>query len=89
MRLPRQRAFVDGDCLWLDTLYRADSRVDTDSCRFQFFMRFLGRFRVYLGRVEKVIGLLLVIAGILFLSGQMQNFSFLLLETFPALGRLG
>lgn len=53
------------------------------------FMRFLGRFRVHLGKVEKIIGILLVIAGILFLSGQMQNISYWLLETFPALGKLG
>lgn len=53
------------------------------------FMRFLSRFRIHLGKVEKIIGLLLVIAGILFLSGQMQGFSYWLLETFPVLGKLG
>lgn len=53
------------------------------------FMRFLGRFRFHLGKVEKVIGSLLVVAGILFLTGGMQSFSFWLLETFPGLGRLG
>lgn len=53
------------------------------------FMRFLARFRVHLGKVEKVMGGLLVAAGLLFLTGGMQSFSFCLLETFPALGRLG
>ncbi|MBV2144372.1 cytochrome c biogenesis CcdA family protein [Falsochrobactrum sp. TDYN1] len=53
------------------------------------FMRFLSRFRVHLGKVEKGMGVLLVIAGVLFLTGGMQSFSFWLLETFPALGRLG
>ncbi|MBB2970768.1 cytochrome c-type biogenesis protein [Mesorhizobium sp. RMAD-H1] len=53
------------------------------------FMRFLARFRVHLGKVEKVMGGLLVAAGLLFLTGGMQSFSFWLLETFPALGRLG
>ncbi len=53
------------------------------------FMRFLGRFRVHLGRVEKIMGALLVVAGLLFLTGGMQAISFWLLETFPALGRLG
>ncbi|MDT6941838.1 cytochrome c biogenesis CcdA family protein [Brucella pseudogrignonensis] len=53
------------------------------------FMRFLSRFRVHLGKVEKVMGVLLILAGILFLTGGMQSFSFWLLETFPALGRLG
>ncbi|PRD41380.1 cytochrome C biogenesis protein [Phyllobacterium phragmitis] len=53
------------------------------------FMRFLARFRVHLGKVEKVMGGLLVVAGLLFLTGGMQSFSFWLLETFPALGQLG
>lgn len=53
------------------------------------FMRFLGRFRVHLGRVEKVMGGLLVVAGLLFLTGGIQTASYWLLETFPALGLLG
>ncbi len=53
------------------------------------FMRFLGRFRVHLGRVEKVIGGLLVVAGVLFLTGGVQTASYWLLETFPILGKLG
>ncbi|QDZ02407.1 cytochrome c biogenesis protein CcdA [Nitratireductor mangrovi] len=53
------------------------------------FMRFLARFRVHLGRVEKIMGGLLVIAGILFLTGGIQAASYWLLETFPALGMLG
>jgi cytochrome c-type biogenesis protein len=53
------------------------------------FMRFLARFRVHLGRVEKAMGGLLVIAGILFLTGGIQTASYWLLETFPTLGRLG
>jgi cytochrome c-type biogenesis protein len=53
------------------------------------FMRFLARFRVHLGRVEKAMGAILVVAGVLFLTGGMQSFSYWLLETFPALGRLG
>ncbi|MBA3448566.1 MAG: cytochrome c biogenesis protein CcdA [Pseudaminobacter sp.] len=53
------------------------------------FMRFLGKFRVHLGRVEKVIGALLVVAGVFFLTGGIQSASYWLLETFPALGLLG
>ena len=53
------------------------------------FLSFLARFRAHLGSVEKVIGVLLVIAGVLFLTGGMQTFAFWLLESFPALGRLG
>ena len=53
------------------------------------FMRFLQRFRVHLGRVEKAIGGMLVLAGVLFLTGGMQSMAYWLLETFPALGMLG
>ena len=53
------------------------------------FMRFLSRFRVHLGRVEKVMGVFLVLAGILFLTGGIQAMSFWLLEAFPILGTLG
>jgi cytochrome c-type biogenesis protein len=53
------------------------------------FMRILTRFRVHLGRVEKVIGGLLVVAGVLFLTGAVQSVSYWLLEAFPALGSLG
>ncbi len=53
------------------------------------FMRFLTRFRAHLGHVEKVIGGLLVFAGVLFLTGGMQAMAFFLLERFPVLGTLG
>lgn len=53
------------------------------------FMRFLARFRIHLGRVEKVIGALLVLAGIFFVTGGVQWLAYWLLEAFPALGRLG
>jgi cytochrome c-type biogenesis protein len=52
------------------------------------FMKFMRRFRGNLGRVEKVIGGLLVVAGLLFLTGGMQAMSYWLLETFPALVKL-
>jgi cytochrome c-type biogenesis protein len=52
------------------------------------FMRFMKRFRGKLGSVEKAIGVLLVISGILFLTGGMQAFSFWLLEAFPGLAKL-
>jgi cytochrome c-type biogenesis protein len=53
------------------------------------FMRFLQKFRVHLGRVEKAIGVLLVVAGVFFLTGGVQSVSYWLLETFPILGQLG
>ncbi|ESZ15036.1 MULTISPECIES: cytochrome c biogenesis CcdA family protein [unclassified Mesorhizobium] len=53
------------------------------------FMRFLAKFRVHLGRVEKAMGALLVVAGVLFLTGGVQAASYWLLENFPVLGQLG
>lgn len=53
------------------------------------FMSFLTRFRSQLGKVEKAMGALLVVAGVLFLSGGMQWTAYWLLETFPALSLLG
>ena len=52
------------------------------------FMHFLGRFRVHLSKVEKLMGVLLILAGILFLTGGMQASAFWLLETFPSLGQV-
>lgn len=53
------------------------------------FMAFLSRFKKHLGSVEKLMGGLLVLTGILFLTGGMQSFAFFLIEAFPALGQLG
>jgi cytochrome c-type biogenesis protein len=53
------------------------------------FLRLLSRFRGHLGTVEKVMGGLLVLTGVAFLTGSMTDLSFWLLEAFPALGRLG
>ena len=39
--------------------------------------------------MEKVIGALLVIAGVLFLTGGVQTAAYWLLETFPGLAKLG
>ena len=53
------------------------------------FLRFLRHFRAHLGMVEKVMGGLLVLTGVAFLTGAMTSLSYWLLETFPALGQLG
>lgn len=53
------------------------------------FMRLLTRFRRHLSLVEKLMGALLVLTGILFVTGGMQRFSYWLLETFPLLGTIG
>ena len=53
------------------------------------FFRWLVGFRRHLGMVEKAMGGLLVVTGVLFLTGGMQSMSFWLLETFPALQSIG
>ncbi|GLK66666.1 cytochrome c biogenesis CcdA family protein [Hansschlegelia plantiphila] len=53
------------------------------------FVRFLKRFRSHLGTVEKVMGGLLVLTGIAFLTGWTSTVSFWLIETFPGLASLG
>jgi len=53
------------------------------------FMRFLSRFKSHLGAVEKIMGGLLVLTGVLFLTGGMQKMAFFLLELFPVLQQVG
>ncbi len=53
------------------------------------FMNFMGKFRRHLGAVERVLGALLVLTGILFLTGAISDISYWMLETFPALGTSG
>ncbi len=53
------------------------------------FLGFLKRFRSHLGTIERGMGVALVLTGVLFLTGGMQSMSYWLLETFPALGKLG
>ena len=53
------------------------------------FMNWMSRFRRHLGMVEKIMGGLLVLTGILFITGGLQRFSFWLLEMFPVLGTIG
>lgn len=54
-----------------------------------WFLAFFKRFRAYLGVVEKVMGALLVVVGVMFLTGAMQWVSYWLLETFPGLANFG
>jgi cytochrome c-type biogenesis protein len=53
------------------------------------FLGFFARFRRNLGTVEKVVGVLLVITGAMFLTGNFTRLSYWFLETFPILSRLG
>jgi len=53
------------------------------------FMGFMAKFQRHLGMVEKVMGALLVVAGIMLMTGAMAEVSYLLLEYFPSLGTIG
>jgi len=53
------------------------------------FMNFMKRFRKHMQTVERVIGVLLVITGVMFLTGTFSELAYWLLEAFPALGTVG
>jgi cytochrome c-type biogenesis protein len=53
------------------------------------FAAFLARFRKHMLRVEQAMGALLVLTGIAFLTGSINNMSVWLLDAFPVLGKIG
>lgn len=53
------------------------------------FAAFLSRFKTYLHRVEQAMGALLVLTGIAFITGSINQVSVWLLEVFPSLGKIG
>lgn len=53
------------------------------------FMGFMQRFKRHMRRVEQVIGVLLVLTGLAFMTGFMSELAYWILETFPSLGRVG
>ncbi|OYX14222.1 MAG: cytochrome C biogenesis protein [Rhizobiales bacterium 32-66-8] len=53
------------------------------------FLRGLSHMRRYLPLIEKIMGVMLVLTGIAFMSGWIANVSYWLLETFPALSTIG
>ncbi len=53
------------------------------------FAAFLARFRAHLATVERVMGGLLVLTGIAFLTGFISQASYWLLEAFPVLSNIG
>ena len=52
------------------------------------FISFMQRFRPHLDKVEKVMGAILVLTGLLFLTGSINWFGSWMLDTFPALGQI-
>jgi cytochrome c-type biogenesis protein len=53
------------------------------------FTAFLARFKRHLALVERAMGALMVLTGIAFLTGFVNQASYWLLEWFPALGNIG
>jgi cytochrome c-type biogenesis protein len=53
------------------------------------FLGFARGFRSQFARLEKAVGALLVLTGIVFLTGGFQSAAAWLIETFPTLGQLG
>ena len=53
------------------------------------FLSFFHGFKKHLRRVEQVMGGLLVLTGLLFLTGQFTRITYWFLETFPGLSQFG
>lgn len=52
------------------------------------FLGFMQRFKAHLGTVERIMGIVLIIAGIMFMTGTITWFGQWMLETFPGLQEL-
>lgn len=52
-------------------------------------LKLMPGIRRHMGAIEKSIGVLLIITGILFLTGTMADIAYWMLEAFPALGKVG
>ena len=53
------------------------------------FLRWAHDFRRHLGLVEKLMGVLLVVVGLMMITGQFEELAYWLLRTFPVLGEIG
>lgn len=53
------------------------------------FLGWMSRMKAHMAVVEKAMGALLVVTGLLFLTGSMPKIGNWLLETFPLLGKIG
>jgi cytochrome c-type biogenesis protein len=52
------------------------------------FLSFMQRFRRHLDKVEKVMGVVLIVTGLLFLTGSINGFGSWMLDAFPGLGKI-
>ncbi|RUM95702.1 cytochrome c biogenesis protein CcdA [Pseudaminobacter arsenicus] len=53
------------------------------------FLAWAARFKRHMHKVEMAMGVLLILTGILFITGQMSTISYWLLETFPIFATIG
>ncbi len=53
------------------------------------FLRIMPGIRRHMGKIEKIIGVFLILTGILFLTGRVADVAYWLLEAFPSLGTVG
>ena len=53
------------------------------------FLGWVRRFRRHLGRVEKGMGALLMLVGLMMITGDYERVAYFLIETFPALANFG
>jgi len=53
------------------------------------FLRWARGFRRHMGLVEKAMGGLLIVVGVMMFTGSFERLAFWLLETFPVLGTIG
>jgi cytochrome c-type biogenesis protein len=53
------------------------------------FIGWTQRFRRHMRKVEIAVGALMLVMGVLFISGQVPTISYWLLETFPSLSKIG
>lgn len=53
------------------------------------FLRVMPGIRRHMGKIEKIIGVFLILTGILFLTGRVADVAYWLLEAFPSLGNVG
>lgn len=53
------------------------------------FLRLMAKYRRHMGKVEKIMGVMLVVTGILFLTNSMSSIAYWMLEMFPSFGTVG
>ncbi len=53
------------------------------------FMRWMTRFRAHLGTIEKLMGVLLIVFGVLIATNSINIIAQWMLDTFPVFGTVG